>query len=317
MSNVASDVAMVEAWAALLSGARLAFLPPDAAGSPDRLEEAIRQQGVTVMFLPAPLFTEIAARRPDTFRHLRCLVFGGERPNPGAVHAALHPGGLLLVHAYGHAETGGIAALHPIPGAVPEADSIPIGEPIGGAELYVLDRWLNPVPVGVPGEVYVGGPSLSLGYPGRPELTAARFVANPFRPGDRLFRTGDLARCGADGRVRLVGRLEQQVRIRGFLVNLAEVEEALKQHEDVCDAVAVVREVSAGDRRLFAYVTLRPRVGAVEEPEAALLETVRRTRPTYMVPAAVRVLSRLPLTSAGRADRDALPAIDRGTSRRG
>jgi non-ribosomal peptide synthetase component F len=139
MSNVASDVAMVEAWAALLSGARLAFLPPDAAGSPDRLEEAIRQQGVTVMFLPAPLFTEIAARRPDTFRHL-------ERPNPGAVHAALHPGGLLLVHAYGHAETGGIAALHPIPGAVPEADSIPIGEPIGGAELYVLDRWLNPVP---------------------------------------------------------------------------------------------------------------------------------------------------------------------------
>jgi acyl-CoA synthetase (AMP-forming)/AMP-acid ligase II len=136
------------------------------------------------------------------------------------------------------------------------------------------------------------GPSLSLGYPGRPELTAARFVANPFRPGDRLFRTGDLARCGADGRVHLVGRLEQQVRIRGFLVNLAEVEEALKQHEDVCDAVAVVREVSAGDRRLFAYVTLRSRDGAVEEHEAALLERVRRTRPPYMVPAAVRVLSR-------------------------
>ncbi|HEX2188927.1 MAG TPA: condensation domain-containing protein, partial [Longimicrobiaceae bacterium] len=235
------------------------------------------------------------------FPALRTISTGGERCP--AETAARWSRGRRLVNMYGPTETTIYTTAHECAPGVAVAP--PIGRPVEGARVYVLDAWGEPAPIGVPGELYVGGAGVARGYLERPALTAERFVPDAFggEPGARTYRTGDRARWRADGELEYLGRLDEQVKVRGFRIELGEIEGALRRSEGVADCVVVAREDVPGEKRLVAYV-----VGDVEA--GVLREHLRRDLPEYMVPAAVVPLERLPLTPSGKLDRRALPAPD-------
>ena len=186
----------------------------------------------------------------------------------------------------------------------------PIGSPIANTQIYLLEGTLNPVPVGVPGELYIGGEGLARGYLNRPELTAQKFIPNPFSnsPDARLYKTGDLARYLPDGNIEYLGRIDSQVKIRGYRIELGEIEETLRQHSAVRDAVAIARDDGSGNKRLVAYLVLnQDKLPSISNLRAYLQEKL----PEYMVPAAFVMLESLPLTPNGKVDRKALPAPDR------
>jgi thioesterase domain-containing protein len=212
-----------------------------------------------------------------------------------------------LLNAYGPTETTTFAAWHEIQAVLPEAVTIPIGRPLRNTELYVLDRHRTPVPVGVTGELYVGGPGLARGYHNRPGPTADRFVAHPFSAdaGARLFRTGDRARYRADGTIEFLGRIDRQVKIRGYRIEPGEVEVALGRHPDIRAAVVEVQDHPNTGRSLVAYVVTATGGAA---PADELRTFLGATLPSYMVPSAFVPLSALPLTPNGKLDRAALPA---------
>jgi acyl carrier protein len=214
------------------------------------------------------------------------------------------------VNQYGPTESHVIVTHHSLagdPGTWPLLP--PIGVPAANARLYVLDANMQPVPPGVPGELYIGGLALARGYLNRPGLTAERFLPDPHAslPGERMYRTGDLARFGVDGAVEFLGRIDHQVKIRGFRVELGEIEALLARHQHVQEAVVVAREDRPGDKRLVAYVVPRPGAAPAARDLRAILAA---ELPEYMVPSAFVLLERLPITPSGKADRRALPAPD-------
>ncbi|GAA1607134.1 hypothetical protein GCM10009679_08710 [Saccharothrix algeriensis] len=296
LASVSFDASLLEMVMALPVGATLVIAPPGPlADAP--LAEFLAEQRITHAFIsPAAI-----ASMPDTpLPHLRVLLSGGESVTGELV--ARWGGGRRLIQLYGPTETTVVITFSDAlePG---EESTPPIGAPVRNTRLYVLDRWLRPVPVGVPGELYVAGAQLARGYHRRPTLTAERFVADPFsaEPGGRLYRTGDLVHWRPDGELQFVGRADQQVKLRGFRIELGEVEAALAAAAGVPHATAVVREDRPGDRRLVGYVTGDADSAAVRQAVAAVL-------PEYMVPSAVVVLDALPLGPTGKVNRKALPA---------
>ncbi|MET0649873.1 MAG: amino acid adenylation domain-containing protein [Pyrinomonadaceae bacterium] len=265
-STATFDAATFEIWGALLHGARLDIVPRDTALSPPALAAHIRERGVTVLFLTTALFNQIAASRPEAFGPLRCLLFGGEAADPKWVREALtRDKPRQLLHVYGPTENTTFSTWHPV-GAVPsDAATVPIGGPVTNTQAYVLDGDLRPVPVGVAGELCLGGDGLMRGYLNRPELTAEKLVPHPFaaEPGARLYRTGDLVRFLRDGNIEFVGRLDQQVKIRGHRIEPGEIESVINEHPSVRECVVLAREDRPGERRLVAYV-----VGAAETANA-------------------------------------------------
>jgi acyl carrier protein len=214
-----------------------------------------------------------------------------------------------LLNAYGPTETTITASLH----RVSEADAgrqgrIPIGRPLGGRVMYILDRHGELMPVGLVGELFIGGACVARGYLNHPELTEGRFVVNPFQPltDSRLYRSGDRARYLADGTIDFLGRNDDQVKIRGYRIELGEIETALAEHPGVAGAAALVREVTPGDRRIVAYVVLRPQA---EVTDGELRGHLRQILPEYMVPSVIAPVSVLPLTPTGKVDRKALSGM--------
>jgi acyl carrier protein len=209
------------------------------------------------------------------------------------------------VHAYGPTEGTTYATTYAVVSVTEDAKSLSIGGPISNTQIYILDGKLEPVPIGVPGEIYIGGAGVALGYLNRPELTAERFVADPFSadPRARLYKSGDLGRWRSDGNIDFLGRNDQQVKLRGFRIELGEIESQLARHARVKEAAVVAREDVPGEKRLVAYVTVADPPPAVEELRAHLKVVL----PEYMVPGAFVTLERLPLTTNGKLDRRALP----------
>ncbi|WP_333766773.1 amino acid adenylation domain-containing protein [Streptomyces sp. IBSBF 2435] len=299
------DASTFEIWTPLLTGGRV-VVAPEGALEPSILGDLVHDHGVTAMFLTTALFNVLAETDPGVFTGLRVVCAGGELASPDAMQrvAAASPG-LRVLHVYGPTETTTFATRYQVAADLP-AGPPPIGRPLDGMRLYVLDGQLGQVPPGVVGELYLAGHGVARGYTGRPGPTAARFVADPFGPaGSRMYRTGDLVRWSPDGQICYVGRADDQVKLRGYRIELGEIEGVLAAGEGVADAFAVVREDVPGDRRLVAYVV--PGAGARPDP-ADLARIVGGSLPAYMTPSAFVLLDALPLTANGKVDRRALPA---------
>jgi amino acid adenylation domain-containing protein/non-ribosomal peptide synthase protein (TIGR01720 family) len=316
LSNVSFDAATFEIWGALLNGARITIVAKSDALAPAQFAQQLTQSSVTIMFLTTALFNQYVRECPEMFGSLRYLLFGGEAADSNAVRAALatrSPGHLL--NAYGPTEATTFASWYPVTEVRENAMTVPIGRPISNTELYVLDENLEPIPVGVVGELCVGGDGLARGYLGRPELTAERFVPNPFGvPGTRMYRTGDLVRYRPDGDLEFVGRNDYQAKIRGFRIEPGEIEATLLKMPSIRECVVVA--YTLGERKqLVAYVVQN---GSEEFDAHLVREQLIKSLPDYMVPTVFVPIKRLPLNINGKVDRHALPAPDiRGQIERG
>ncbi|MFG2647897.1 amino acid adenylation domain-containing protein [Streptomyces sp. NPDC048436] len=301
----AFDVSLYEMWVPLAAGARVVIAGPGMVDG--RRIRAHVKGGVTALHLTAGSFRVAAEESPDCFSGLREVLTGGDVVPPASVSRVREACPDVTVrHMYGPTETTLCATWHVLRPGDEARPVLPIGRPLSRRQALVLDAALRPLPTGTVGELYVAGPSLAQGYWRRPALTAERFVASPYTPGKLMYRTGDLVRETDSGELLFVGRADAQVKVRGYRVELGEVEAALAAHPAVAQAVVVAREDRQGERRLVGYVVPD---GTAPDPED-VRAYVARTLPEYMVPAAVLTLDTLPVTRNGKVDRDALPAPD-------
>ncbi|BAI60305.1 putative peptide synthetase [Methanocella paludicola SANAE] len=302
ISNPAFDASTFEVWGALLNGARLAIFDRDTVLTPDMFAAHIAEEHVDTLFVTAQLFNLYSREAPGAFKSVRDLLVGGDVVEPTPVKRVLEHGRpRRLLNAYGPTENTTFSTWYLI--REPVENSIPIGRPISNTTAYVLDEYLEPVPVGVTGEIYLGGDGVSQGYHGRPDLNASAFVPDPFCSGSMLYRTGDLGRYLPDGNIRFLGRRDSQVKIRGFRVEAGEVNALLGAHPSVKASLIAVNEVR-GERQLVAYVV--PLDGRGIE-EGDLREHMRAKLPEYMIPVAFIPIETIPLTPTGKVDYLALP----------
>jgi len=305
---VSFDASTFEIWGSLLNGARLALMPAGKA-SLKELGDALKRYQVTTLWLTAGLFHLMVDNHLEDLRGLRQLLAGGDVlsvPHVRKVFKELQ--GCRFINGYGPTENTTFTTCFPVDDLKRVNGSVPIGYPISNTSVYVLDRYLNPAPIGVPGELYIGGDGLAQGYLDRPELTAERFVRDSFssQSSGRLYKTGDLVRYRATGEIEFIGRIDNQVKVRGFRIELGEIEAALADHPSLREAVVVARK-DEGDKSLVAYVTAR-------EGRELNLDEVRnflqQKLPDHMVPSLFVVLEKLPLTPTGKVDRRALPSTN-------
>jgi amino acid adenylation domain-containing protein len=306
-ANPAFDASTMEVWAPLLNGGRIVIIDRDAFLNPESFAQALERSRVTALFLTTAIFNQYAQAIPEALARLRFLLCGGERSEPSSFARVLERSGpQRLIHCYGPTETTTFAITHEV-NEVPEgAQNIPLGRPINNTQIYILDSNREPVPIGVTGEIYIGGAGVAAGYLNRPELTEEWFLPDPFRaePGARLYKTGDLGRWLPNGVIEFLGRNDFQVKIRGFRIELGEIEANLNSHPQVREAVVIAHENVAGGKRLVAYYT-GEEIGA-----EALRNYISSGLPEYMVPSAYVRLEALPLNANGKVDRRALPAPD-------
>ncbi|MGW6612340.1 non-ribosomal peptide synthetase [Streptomyces erythrochromogenes] len=298
------DVSVLDIFGALLSGSTLVLGSTQTLLSPPRLADLIRGEGITFMCLPPAVLNLLAE---EQFPSLRVVIAGGEAFSSELVRNWARPG-MRFINGYGPTETtvGSTMARCQDDGIDPP----PIGLPLTNYTAYVLDKHLNPVPVGVAGELHIGGASVTRGYLGRPELTAERFVTDPFSevPDARMYKTGDLARRLPDGNLQYLGRLDHQVKIRGLRVELGEIEAVLAAHPSVAQAIIIVGEDQAGQKNLIGYARTNPDAPAVTT--ADLRAHLGESLPAFMVPAHLIILDTFPLNANGKVDRTALPEPD-------
>jgi amino acid adenylation domain-containing protein len=306
-SSTSWDVLTLELWPALLTGGRSVLYPRRVITGPE-LHEYVERHGITTVWLTAALFNSIVEDGSESLKGLREVMIGGEAVSiPHVQRALANFPGTQIVNGYGPSECTVFSSCYRIPESLDEdVESIPIGSPIGDRRTYVLDPWLRPVPVGIVGEIYIGGPSVARGYLNQPALTAEKFVPDFFsaEPGARLYRTGDLARWMPDRNLQFVGREDEQVKVRGYRIELGEIEGELLNHSKVGQAAVVVRANEDGEKQVVAYVVARPDADppGVSELKNYLAEHL----PPYMLPDICAVLDEFPLTTTGKLDRKAL-----------
>jgi amino acid adenylation domain-containing protein len=326
VSNVSFDVVTYEIWGPLLSGARMVLVAREVLLSPKDFAAQLEADGITTLFMTAALFNLVARDVPSAFHSIKHLLVGGEAVTPHWMREVLkHGPPERLLNAYGPTESTTFASWHLVREVSEDAVNVPIGRPISNTRLYLLDRHLNPVPVGVTAELHIAGDGLARGYHNRPELTAEKFIqwngvdltpqqaaSNDTEkpkdcPAQRLYRSGDLARWRADGNIEFLARVDEQVKVRGFRIEPGEIETVLRQHEDVNEVVVIVREDTPGDKRLTAYCVPQPG----HTPHASDLRVYLKDKlPDYMIPSAFVMLETLPRTVNGKLDRCGLPKPD-------
>ncbi|MBC1298552.1 non-ribosomal peptide synthetase, partial [Nostoc sp. UCD122] len=343
-SNTSFDAATFEIWGALLNGAQLVGVSKDIILSPHEFALQLREGGINILFLTTALFQQIARDVPQAFATLKYLLFGGEAVNTRWVKKILEHGApKYLIHVYGPTENTTFSSYYYIQ-ELPSATYFPIGRPITNTQIYILDTSLQPVPVGVTGELYIGGEGLAREYLNRPELTQDKFISNPFGksrgageqgsrgaeimpnsqspaltelcqsvPSPRLYKTGDLARYLTDGNIEFLGRIDNQVKIRGFRIELSEIEAVLNQYPAVRETVVIVGEDVPDDQYLVAYIVPNQEQIPMQEVQSfasLLCQFLKEKLPEYMMPRAYVILESLPLTPNGKVDRRALPMPD-------
>jgi amino acid adenylation domain-containing protein len=300
LAPLAFDASTFEIWGSLLHGSVLAILP-DPRPTLNDIADAIARHGVTTMWLTAGLFHLMVDHRIDALAGLGQLLAGGDVLSPTHVRKLLETApGCRLINGYGPTENTTFTCCHTISLADLDGGTVPIGRPIAGSTAHVLDPDLRPVPDGAEGQLCTGGSGVALGYLGQPELTAERFIPDPFAetPNARMYLTGDLVRRRPDGALLFLGRLDRQAKINGHRVEFEEIELALRRQPGVRDAIVLLREDTPGRKRLVAYVT---------GSSAGVIEGVRATLPEWSVPSTLIVLTELPLNANGKVDRAKLP----------
>ena len=306
---LAFDASTFEIWGSLLNGARLVIPPPDKF-SLEELIQMIQFHDITILWLTAALFNLMVEERINDLKSLRQLLVGGDVLSVAHVRKFMQKTeNCQLINGYGPTENTTFTCCYQITEDEQLENSVLIGRPIANTQVYILDQHLQPVPIGVPGELCVGGDGLARGYFNRPELNQEKFILNPFLldKSTLLYKTGDLARYLADGNIEFLGRINNQVKIRGFRIELGEIEAVLIQHPAVRATVAIATEDHLGNKRIVAYAI--PHSGQV--PAATELRSFLKAKlPDYMVPSAFVMLDAIPLTPNGKVDRRALPAPD-------
>ncbi|HJX26574.1 MAG TPA: amino acid adenylation domain-containing protein, partial [Thermoanaerobaculia bacterium] len=311
LAPISFDASTFEIWACLLHGGCLVIFPPEVPSLAD-LGAAVRKAGVTTLWLTAGLFHAMVEERLADLAGVRQLLAGGDVLSPVHVQRVLEAlPGTRLINGYGPTECTTFACCHSV-AAPPASEPVPIGRPIGNTRAHVVNRQLRPAPIGVPGELLLGGDGLARCYLGDPVLTAVRFVPDPLgETGERLYRTGDLVRWRADGRLEFLGRNDSQVKIRGFRVEPGEIEAALAAHPAVGEAAVVVDgqggDGKGGGKRLVAFVVPASAESRWETRE--LRSWLQERLPPWMIPAAVLTVGELPLTQNGKVDRRVLETM--------
>jgi aspartate racemase len=311
-SSISFDASTFELWGALLRGG-CSILYPERIPTLESLGRLIRKQRISTLWLTSALFNLIVDEMPEILRGVRQLLVGGEAVSAAHVRRAyeLLPS-TQIINGYGPTESTTFTCCYPIPKTLRFAGpSVPIGRPIANTTVYILDAQLNPVPVGVPGELYIGGHGLAKGYLNRPELNSEKFIPDPFqqRAQGRMYRTGDIVRYRVDGNIDFLGRRDQQVKIRGFRVELEEIEAVLLTHPAIANTAVVVQEEETRGKRLVGYFV---RSAGTTVTEKEILEFLRIRLPDFMIPSVLKELPSIPLTPNGKVDRRALPKPEAG-----
>jgi amino acid adenylation domain-containing protein/non-ribosomal peptide synthase protein (TIGR01720 family) len=312
VTTLSFDIAGLELYLPLIAGARLILVSRDVASAGEQLAEVITRSGVTAMQATPATWRLLLGAGWQGSRGLKILC-GGEALPRDLANQILDVAGSLW-NVYGPTEATIWSTLEPV---VEREGSIPIGRPLDNTEIFLLTQRLNPVPVGVPGELLIGGAGLSRGYRGRPDLTAEKFIPHPFaaEAGERLYRTGDLARHLPDGRIEFLGRIDHQVKVRGFRIELGDIEAAFAEHPGIAQAVVVAREDTPGNKRLAAYLVTAAGLADDKKPTVTELRAFLKEKlPEYMVPALFTFLPELPLTPNGKVDRRSLPEPDKAAA---
>lgn len=311
-ASISFDIAIEEIWPSWMAGATLVIRSSKTLMGASEFLRWIRDERVTVLNLPTAywheLVRELAEAKQSMPETMRLVIVGGEKSSAAAYKSWLQCGGdrVRWINTYGPTEASVIATSYEPDQSQPVPDNLPIGRPIANTQIYILNESLQPVPVGEAGELHIGGPGLARGYLNRPEMTAAKFIANPFRQGrnERLYKTGDSARFLPNGEIEFIGRTDFQVKIRGYRIELGEIESVLEKCAGVRECVVIARE-DDGTKRLVGYVVASlERAPTAGELRAALQDAL----PEYMVPADFVFLKALPVTPNGKVDRRALPA---------
>ena len=312
VTSISFDIAALEIFLPLAVGARIVLATADEVFDASKMKALLRESGATVM-QATPSFWQFLVEAGWAGNKGLKIFCGGEALSRSLAEKLSERGGEVW-NLYGPTETTIWSTVTKI---MPGTEPISIGRPIANTQVYILDSCLQPVPVGIPGELYIGGEGVARGYLNRPELTAERFIANPLSPpvgSRRLYKTGDIARYLPDGRIECLGRNDFQVKLRGHRIDLGEIESALRHHPDVTEAVVSLHEDEVGQKRLIGYLI----ASAGTSPQTANLQQFLKSKlPDYMVPSALVVLGKFPLTPNGKINRKALPAPtpDRATSK--
>ncbi|MDR7123077.1 non-ribosomal peptide synthetase [Rheinheimera soli] len=310
--SISFDVATFEIWGALLNGAKLVIAPP---GSDVIAEvcEIVQSQKVSVLWLTSGLFQLSVSNYLDKLSHVRVMLAGGDVVPLDTTKKFLdHCKGATFVNGYGPTENTTFTTCHVISGHINEQlKSLPIGKPIANTQVYILDQNNQLVPIGVPGELHACGDGLARGYFNRPELSAEKFVPNPFEPGTLMYKTGDMARWLEDGTIEFLGRKDTQIKIRGFRIELEEIEAQLNQHASIKDSV-VIAITQADSKHLVAYYVVDDSIAEQNEslPSDALKAHLQQSLPDFMLPAAFVGIKQIPLTPNGKVDRRKLTALE-------
>jgi amino acid adenylation domain-containing protein/thioester reductase-like protein len=311
-SSLGFDLTITSLFSPLLVGSQVELLPEHQAI--ETLAQTIKARSNLSLVKITPAHLELLSQQltaQEAAGRTNAFIIGGENLTTQHINFwQKYAPDTVLINEYGPTETVVGCCIYQVPRTHNYVGSIPIGHPIANTQLYVLDQYLQPVPKGVIGELYIGGAGLARGYLNQPELTAKKFIPHPFNPepGARLYRTGDQVRLGVDGTLEFLGRLDDQVKLRGFRIELGEIESLLSLHPTVKDAVVTVREDVAGDQRLVAYLVVQPESSLSVED---LRRFLQQKLPDYMIPSAFLALQNFPLTANGKVDRKALPAPDK------
>ncbi|MCY7861808.1 lichenysin non-ribosomal peptide synthetase LicA [Bacillus haynesii] len=306
ISNYVFDAFMFDVFGSLLNGAKLVIAPKDTILDMSRLAHVLEKEKVSVLMITTALFNLLTDMRLDSLKGLRRVLFGGERASVDHVRKALKTVGKgRLLHMYGPSESTVFTTYHPVNEVPDDAQAIPIGKPVSNTEVLILDSFGNVQPAGVAGELCVSGDGLVRGYFNRPELTAEKFTTHPFKTGEKIYRTGDMARWLADGCLEFIGRIDHQVKIRGQRIELGEIEHHLLTHDMVQEAAVLAVDSGAGDQMISAYFTADQALSSEE-----LRRHAAEGLPGYMIPSVFMQLDELPLTGNGKVDRRALPEPD-------